>query len=687
MGDLFSYLGLLFPTQFFDTALILTLLKITISSFSFYYLLSQFNYKFQVKIIGALCYVFSSWSLFFSGQLSFLSFYCWMPLYFAGIERYLRADKKILYLMLCSLLLFTNFYFFFTLSLFTVIYYIWRYSLVKSDFRYFIRDTVILIGVYLIGVAVTGVLTLPTIAYMLGNDRVGGMNLSLIYDQARIYFHELAAAFAPNYLYIYNNNVFETNWHVTRELCLWSGTASALLIPQVFKDADRQFSKNTIRLLILLTLMLMIPAVNSLMHGLSDPSFRWTMLLILVNLIIGCRYLNQPELLNRALLKKTALFIFIVCLTIVPLTATFSSEFNQLLSDYLPQWLLFIVCGLLFLLFAWLLLSNTKRKIEIIALFTFLELGTGGVLLIAESRDTTAKGTFQFINSVTHVLQDEPGELNRFLLNIEPENYTQYFRVYVPHESLYWSFSHNMSLIYQMNGLMTYDSTYAPSFNDMKSIAPQVKDFNSSWIFNIKDPDLVQFLNVKYAIVVDESELPDLGSWRLLTDSYRNTLKVYRNDNYRPLGTTYSAVISYDQFKQQYNNDLSLLSDVIIAKDEDLSAIQTTLKTKTSSSLENIHYQNNSLTGYLYSEGQSFLVLTIPYDQGWKIIINGQAVNPFSVNGGFLGIPISAGDNELEMYFIPYGFKAGVLISGMGILSSLLLLIFEAVTSRKKKQA
>lgn len=683
MGDLFSYLGLLFPTQFFDTALILTILKILIASSSFYYLLTQFEYQFKAKLIGALAFAFSSWALFFSGQLSFLSFYCWMPLYFAGIERYLRYDKKILYLFLCTLLLLTNFYFFFTLSLFTVIYYIWRYALIKPNFKYFIKDTVVLIGVYLIGVALTGFLTLPTIAYMLGNDRVGGMNFTAYYDQFRIYLHELSAAFVPNYLYIYKDNVFETNWHVTRELCLWSGALSALLVPQVFKDPDRHFAKVTGRLLLLLTVMLMLPVTNSLMHGLSDPSFRWTMLLILINLILSVRYLNQPDLIDKAWLKKTALIILGICLLVIPVTAWVSGDIQKLISEYRRQWLLFAACGLLLLFYARLLSSDSNRKITLLLICTAVELGTAGVCLISMNRDTSEKGSFQFIDQVTHVLQDEPDELNQFLLNIEPENYTQYYRVYVPHESLYWSFSHNMSLAYQLNGLMTYDSTYAPSFNDLKKIAPQVQDFDSSWIFNIKDPDLLHFLNVKYAIVTEEAELPPQVNWRLLTDSYRNTLQVYRNDDYRPLGTTYTQVIDYKTFDDEYANDLSLFSDYIVAQDQDLSSIQETLQSQTTAVLENIHYQNNSLTGYITSDDQSFMVLTIPYDPGWKILINGQPVKTYRVNGGFFGVPIEAGSNQFEMYFIPQGFKAGVALSLLGLMVTIIFLLWE-YKKRKK---
>ena len=59
-----------------------------------YYLLGCYKLNSKVKFIGSIAYTFSSWAIFYSGQLSFLSFYCWMPLYFASIELYLRKGEK-----------------------------------------------------------------------------------------------------------------------------------------------------------------------------------------------------------------------------------------------------------------------------------------------------------------------------------------------------------------------------------------------------------------------------------------------------------------------------------------------------------------------------------------------------------------------------------------------------------------
>lgn len=679
MGDIFSYIGLLIPLNFFDVAQILEVIKFLVSGWTMYYLLGCYKLNSKVKFIGSIAYTFSSWAIFYSGQLSFLSFYCWMPLYFASIELYLRKGKKLMFPFICMILLFTNFYFFYTLSFFTPIYYIYRYSLLKDNFKNFIKDTLVLIGCYLLGVFMTGVLTLPTMAYILQNDRVGQFSLKLFFEQPSIYLHELCARLVPNYIYIYRTNVFETATHTTRELCLYSGTLTAVLLPQIFSDKDKNFRKVTLIFYIILNLFLIFPFLSSMAHGFSDPTFRWTMILILVQILTVCNYLENINQLNIKNLKITMGISIFVLIAVIPLTVILSK--GNTISAYRNQILLFLAAIIFVILNTWLLL-NKKSYIWILTVLC-IEYSFSGFTLYY-SRMHSEGITYEFIDSVTHVLQDEDNELNVFLENIEPINCLQYYRIYIPLESIYWDFSHNMSLMVQLQGTMTYDSTYAPSFNKMKEIVPEVKDYDSEWIFNIKEPNVLQFLSVKYAIVTHFSELPEGLNWRLLTDNYRSGLLVYRNDDYRPLGTTYNKIISYENYN--IGNPLSLLTDTVLCSSKELQTIQEKMKSTSRAELENIKYQGNYLTGTCDTDESSFLVLSLPYDEGWNVFVNGQNVKTYSVNGGFVGFEVEAGNNQIEMYFTPVGFKQGAIISLIGIMGYVVLIIHEKLKTRNSRR-
>ncbi|MEG0735160.1 YfhO family protein [Anaerorhabdus sp.] len=684
-GDIFTWLTLLVQQMnFFDKTLLFEIIKFFVSSYSMYFLLKEMKIETKIRYIGALAFAFSGWAIFFSGQLMFHSFYCLVPLYFLGIERYIRDNKKILFLVMVTILLISNWYYFYTLSLFTTIYFTYRYYLINKGFNNYFKNTFKIIGVYLIGVLICSAILLPTIFYMSGNNRIG-ISFDLLFGEKQVYLHLLASMFAPNYLYIYRNNVFETNWHVTREICLYAGSIVSLLTCQIFAYKDKIFKNASFILYGILIIIAIIPMGNAVMHGFSEPSFRWVFLLVFLNIITTCHLLNNFELFDKSIFKRITVGICIFVILIVPITAILSGTTSELLNQFLMQWTLFIGCSLVIALISFLLIKKFKNTIKILVILTVVEFSIFGSILYITNMDLSGKGTYEFFEQVTHVLQDEEGELNNHLDYLNEDNYGQYYRVYVPHDSIYWYYSHNMSIAYQLNGLMVYFSTYSPSVNKLKELAPQIIDYSSAMIFNITDPEVMSFLNVKYALVLNENELPPVIDWKLVDDNYRGSIKIYENQNYRALGTTYSKVISSVDFIEN-KTVVSELNNTIVAEEKDLEEISSYLKTSTSVNLENVQYGGNQLTGTVISDEKSFMVITLPFDEGWKVLVNGQEVKKYEVNGGFIGIPIEKGDNSIEMYFTPKGFKIGVMLSGVGLVLAGLLISFELIQIKRRKK-
>lgn len=675
LGDIFNYLTLWLPVHFYTVFEIQTVIKVILSGSLFYFYLSRLNSNHKVNVIGALSYALSSWVVFFIGQLSFASFYALLPLYLIGIEAYLNHKRKLLFIAATAILLFTNYYLFYSLSLFTVIYFSYRYYLINKGFKKFIPSTLIIIAYYFLGVLITSVLTIPTVLYMFGSDRVGGFWFNDLFYMARIYLHQLVALFTPTHAYIYLQNPFETGYHTTRELLLWGGSLSSLLLTQVMWDKDKQFKIATLIAYLVMIIILIFPMGGSVMHGLSEASFRWTFLFIIFNILVSNRYLSQLDHLNLKVLMGT-LVLYLFLGSAVLLYRIYELNALATLFETFPRTLM--IYGINFLiisLMVMLILRRNKYMLTLLILLSFVELAGFASYNVAFNR-MNKDVTWDFTKRATSVLQSYPNELNNYLNGLDANNPNLYYRVYVPHESLYWSYSHNMNIHYQLNGLMTYDSTYSPSFNDLKNIAPQVKDFESNWIFNIKDPQLVDFLNVKYAIVTNASELPH-QDFTLINDQYRGSLMIYANDRYRSLGVSYTDVTTYSVLDEKYKNDTAILNDLLVVKAKDYPEIKAYIQSDSRSFMQNISYYNNQLHGLIESDASSFMVLTLPYDDGWKIQINGQEVKKYQVNGGFIGIPIQAGENVIDMYFVPEGFKLGFILSAISILAYLTLFVFD----------
>ena len=681
LGDIYYYFSLLFNVHFYDIFKIQTIVKLIVSTLSMYALLRYLKTSYIPSFILSLCFGFSSWVIFFLGQPMFVSAYSFTPLFFLAVEIYLREKKITLFILSTSLLLLTNYYMFFSLSFFTPFYYTARYYAIRQGFKDFIKDTAWLIGVYIVSVLTTMVLILPSFINIIQNDRVGTFYLAFFFDQPEIYFHQLQALFVPSQNVIYQDyNVFETGSHVTRELCLWAGSITSLLLPQFLTDRDKNYKYSMMGLYLFMFLLLIIPSGNMMILGFSSPSFRWTYLFIIVNLINAARYLSNIDLIHSLNLKVSMIVIACILVFNVPLAHVVTGSLSEFM-DNIGLFYLSLVSLVTFLLIYFMIKQNKKWTLIGILVITIIQLASHNTWLIGFRR-LNENSTYEFVDRATHVLQANPNDLNNYLNSLDDSNYSEFYRVYVPHDSLYWSYSHNHNLHYQLKGLMTYDSTYAPSFNDMKKLVPSVKDFESDWIFNIKDAELIDFLSTKYAIVVSAEELPHTN-FKLIQDNYQGSLLVYENLEYTSVGELYTDVISFNHVMDlSEENRLPYLLSHVIAKGNDLEEIKSYLGS-TTGQLEHIDYHNNYFYGDITTSEKGFMILKIPFDSGWEIKVNGVVVDKYQVNGGFIGIPVQSGYNEVVMNFIPSGFKLGLILSVLGVLLSAGLIIREVRLSKK----
>ena len=63
------------------------------------------------------------------------------------------------------------------------------------------------------------------------------------------------------------------------------------------------------------------------------------------------------------------------------------------------------------------------------------------------------------------------------------------------------------------------------------------------------------------------------------------------------------------------------------------------------------------------------LLMTIPNQDGWSVTVNGEAVQPMDVaDGALMAIPVSAGENHVEMRFMPPGLVTGCILSAIALL-------------------
>lgn len=82
------------------------------------------------------------------------------------------------------------------------------------------------------------------------------------------------------------------------------------------------------------------------------------------------------------------------------------------------------------------------------------------------------------------------------------------------------------------------------------------------------------------------------------------------------------------------------------------------------------HYDSTTVSGTVTSQYGGTMFLSVPYDSGWTIYVDGEETTTHAFEDAFLSFTVPAGTHEIYMKYTPNGFWNGVLIS----LVSLILL-------------
>jgi uncharacterized membrane protein YfhO len=98
---------------------------------------------------------------------------------------------------------------------------------------------------------------------------------------------------------------------------------------------------------------------------------------------------------------------------------------------------------------------------------------------------------------------------------------------------------------------------------------------------------------------------------------------------------------------------------------DDLQSVTDQIK---KGSVDSYEMENGYVKVTTRSEENENLYLAIPYDDGWTITVNGEAVIPELFADCFYSISLEPGNNTIEMHYHIKYLKAGILLSIIGII-------------------
>ena len=159
-------------------------------------------------------------------------------------------------------------------------------------------------------------------------------------------------------------------------------------------------------------------------------------------------------------------------------------------------------------------------------------------------------------------------------------------------------------------------------------------------------------------------------------------MQVYVNDQYVSTNTWYNNQIEYmGEYKKddivtvevkvgagEYQEDYGICSGTL-----EMEEFQNSIKAIQAGQLEAKEVEKNRVVLEKESSDRETAVLTIPYEKGWEIKVNGKDISYFKGLDSFIGLNLPSGKCVIEMEYNVPGQKAGMLISVFCIMTYMIL--------------
>ena len=660
-GDIFFPVMLVLSKFIKDISFNLELFSIFyvfLSGISFYIFLYIFGIKNKWYIlVGSLLYALSGISSNYVGQYMFHRFYSLLPFLFASIELYRKSGKLTPFAGSVFVLILTSYYFMFPTTLFLVAYSFFTifYNNEKVSLKSIFKFAYPLIGAYIVGILLSAFLTVPGFLFIKDNSRLGVEYIDQFFE-FRVYLGYLHSFItAPLTLFSTYDYMFSVgfNGHLTW-YSIYAGTG---IVPFIFSTLfirrDRKITSLRV-LLLTLNVFALIPVLSSIMHGFSEPSFRWMFILTFVNILSFMIVLDDFNEYRKEIIKGAYLYLILFVSILF-----YGFKFKNLYYGDNPIHISIIQYSLL-LYFVYVILLHLK-KIRIVL-----------VLLVIEVIFTFSTRLWILSESYYYYTPSLDEQAIAYFDEIDED---LFYRIYVNPDSLLPTSTLNLNQSINLNyySTSTYDSTYSYNLSQFLQMN------NINWhIIKLDNPDVLRMLGVKYYYVTHHSELPSAYKW-----TYRynvNHFQVFELDNYRSIAFTYSKFVNEDEISEE--NPL-IWNDVLLVPN-DLNEKIKDIVQGDSVDLNLIEFSNNRLVGTIEVPNKQMLFISVPYSTGWNVMIDDQKVETYKVQGGFIGVELDEGSHNVVMQFVPPGLKIGVITSGIGFI---LFLIISVHDFRKRRSS
>ena len=642
-------------------------LKMAVAALTSFAYINRFARRTEFAALGALLYAFSSYSVYNVFFNHFHEPIAFFPLMLIGLEEFMENDRKGLFVVTVFLNALVNYIFFVGEVIYIILYWILRmtsgeWKLTPKKFAFLAFEAVV-------GVGLSGVLMVPSVMATLANyrtnQRLTGWYL-LLFDNNQRLPDILHSLFFPQDLPSRPNFFPDAN-NKWASMAAWLPLFSMTGVLAFARSSRGHWLK---RLLCVSLVMALIPGLNALFVLLNSEYYaRWFYMPVLFMALATVLALEDPAVDLKPGLLWTMVITLGFALTIGLIPKVSAGKVVQIgLEDYPVRFWVYVL------------------------------IAVGGILLVFLLAERYGKGTAAFANTATVALTaivciygnffiatgKDYGYDGAWFKSVAVEgagkiqlDRSSFFRVDVNNGM------DNQAMFWNLPTIQAFNSTVSASILEFYPSVGVTRDVASRPQLDLAG--LRPFLSVKY--LFDYDNLPSLGIPGWVQDSEQLGFKVWRNDNYIPMGYTFDYYMTSAQYQLSSNKDRLLLKALLlspsqIAKYNDIlqafpdtvtvdfsdNAMAQDASHRRASSCSSFKTDNTGFTAKITLSKKNLVFFTVPYDKGWSATVNGKPAKIEKVDNGFMAVECGTGANTIRFHYYTPGLNAGLAVTGVSLL-------------------
>lgn len=689
LGSPFFWFAALFPSSVSHYLMApLLMLKLALSSLFAFIYIRRFVSKPEYAVIGGLLYAFSGFSMYNIFFNHFHEAIVFFPLLLIGLEETVINKRRGAFAVAVAVNAFVNYFFFIGECVFLVIYFIARLCCDKR-FRIGAGDFLCLAFESIVGVAVAGILFVPSICQVLdvprSTDLISGKNFLFHDSWTQRYGLLLEAMFFPPEI--------PARTHMFPEAgAKWSSVA--LYLPLFSMAGVATFIGGARRrhwlrpVLIACFVMAFVPGLNSAFVLFNGNFYtRWFYMLELMCILATVYALEHSEEcdLRRGLVftaVTTGGMALLVTLHPVEYDKEIINEAGKTITEKSMHLNLFeldatvyiqFAVAALFLVLLGILLHTRKKSSE----WHFSQLALTMTVICSMVLSIWFVGYGRILGPY---VRDYDRAVSADISIDDPT----YYRI----EGLLEM--NNVNMLWDKSSLKSFTSIIPSSTFDLYELLDITRDVNSA-----PDTDRYAFralTRVKYVIVRNDrdEEKTKTALDELQIYEHHSTCgdyEIYSTDYVLPMGFAYDGYVSYDRAEkhgaadklmcravaltdeqaERYSDILTDMPEAEAAK-VSLNQFKEDVRARQEAGVEAFNVTNTGFIATTDYDSDELVVFSVPYDRGWRAEVNGVPTCIEKVNGGFMAVKVPAGKGTLVFTYETPGLGTGGLCSVAGIL-------------------